>query len=223
MNHKSAHMQGKSARKQPKDQHEVLIRELKVREGTLKAVTLSAGAMSAGLIYRLVFNLRNIETLPPPILFSAIYSYFSGTTFSMPSPHALLPSRSSSSPFQIPTFDMSPPVLRMNVYWLTCLVFTGSAFFLAMFSKQIIRDRRKTLGALRSSTLSLSCTNEYFHTIAVSRTMDSIFRLFQVALVLHIVAHIDSMVISVNPNVFAPIVLCGLLYVFGFIGPTLLI
>lgn len=177
--------------------------------------------MSAGLVYRLVFNLRNIETLAPPILFSAIYSQLSGTTFSMPSPHAPLPSRSSSSPFQIPTFDMSPPVLRMNAYWLTCLVFTGSAFFLAMFSKQIVHDRRKELAALRKGSPGLRFTNEYFHTIALSRTMDSIFRLFQVALVLHIVAHVDSMVISVDMNVFAPIVLCGLLYVFGFIGPTL--
>ena len=41
MNHKSNHMQGMSARKQPKDKDEVLIHELKQRESSLKAILIS--------------------------------------------------------------------------------------------------------------------------------------------------------------------------------------
>lgn len=112
-------------------------------------------------------------------------------------------------------------IVRLNVYWFTCLVFSGSAFFLSMFGKQVIRDRRDRLVTLSKGTRGQRFTNESFHGYAVSGAMDSIFRLFQVALVLLLVAHIDAIVISVGPNIFAPIVIFGLFYVFGFIGPSL--
>jgi hypothetical protein len=179
--------------------------------------TSKAGAISASVVYRIVYNLRHVQTLPPPFLYSAIHSHFSGSTFSMPPP----PPLPSMLAFQAPTFDVSlPRVLRMNVYWFTCLVFSCSAFFLSMFGKRIIRERRYGL-ALRKGTRTHRLSSDYFHRFAVSKAMDSIFRLFQVALVVLLLAHVDTIVVSIDLNFFIPIIVCALLYVFGFIGPSL--
>jgi hypothetical protein len=54
----------------------------------------------------------------------------------------------------------------------------------------------------------------------LAAAIDAMYRLFQVALVLVLLAHIDAIVISVGVDILVPIVVFGLLYVFGVIGPA---
>jgi hypothetical protein len=109
----------------------------------------------------------------------------------------------------------------MNVYWVTSLVFSVSAVVLAMLGKHMIRESRDRLAIRRQlkpapihSPLDGSAQG-----LAMFAATDTMYRLFQVALVLVLVGHIDTLVISVGVTVFAPIVGYGVLYVFGFIGP----
>jgi hypothetical protein len=107
------------------------------------------------------------------------------------------------------------------VYWFTSLVFSVSAVTLAMLGKQVLRShrdrlqavlRRRPMGAMIPSVLS-------YEPPFLPTAIDAMYRLFQVALVLIFLAHVDAMVISVGVTVLAPIVVFGLLYVFGIIGP----
>jgi len=108
----------------------------------------------------------------------------------------------------------------MNVYWVTGLVFSISAVVLAMLGKHMIRDCRDRL-ALRRHIKGAPIRSLWDGTtqgLALFTATDTMYRLFQVALVLVLLGHIDALVISVGLTVFAPIVGCGVLYVFGFIG-----
>lgn len=109
----------------------------------------------------------------------------------------------------------------MNVYWVTSLVFSVSAVVLAMLGKHMIRECRDKL-ALRRHTKGppiRSLWDGSVQGLAMFAATDTMYRLFQVALILVLLGHIDTLVISVGISIFAPIVGCGVLYVFGFIGP----
>ena len=120
-----------------------------------------------------------------------------------------------------PTFEVySSRIVRMNVYWVTGLVFSVSAVVLAMLGKHMIRDCRDRL-ALRRHIKGPPIRSLWDGTaqgLAMFAATDTMYRLFQVALILVLLGHIDALVISVGITVFAPIVGCGVLYVFGFIG-----
>jgi hypothetical protein len=243
--------QGGNTRQRPKDQDEDLMQDLKLKEKSLNAVFISvralsssvatsssglttarsffskAGAISASIVYRIVYNIRNIQNVPQPFLFAAIHSHFSqGTTTSMAAaaPPAPLPSASPGPLDHFdppPTFDMcSSRIVRMNVYWVTGLVFSVSAVVLAMLGKHMIRDCRDRLALRRhiKATPIRSLWDGTAQGLAMFAATDTMYRLFQVALVLVLLGHIDALVISVGVTVFAPIVGCGVLYVFGFIG-----
>jgi hypothetical protein len=186
--------------------------------------------MTASIVYRIVCNIRNIKSVPQPFLYAAIHSYFSQwTTSSMATPPAPVPSASPSPLDQIgppPIFDdvYSSRIVRMNVYWITSLVFSASAVVLAMLGKHMIRDCRDRL-ALRRHVKGPSVRSFWDGSVqglAMFAATDTMYRLFQVALVLVLLGHIDALVISVGLTVFAPIVGCGMLYVFGFIGPPVM-
>lgn len=189
-----------------------------VVDDPLSFLCSQASAFSASVVYRILYNLWNISTVPHPFLYDEIHSYFSqGTTSSTQAP---LPSSPPYCP--PPSFDSSfSPVLRTNVYWFTSLVFSVSAVTLAMLGKQVLRShrdrlqavlRRRPMGAMIPSVLS-------YEPPFLPTAIDAMYRLFQVALVLIFLAHVDAMVISVGVTVLAPIVVFGLLYVFGIIGP----
>jgi len=220
--------QGGNTRQRPKDQDEALMQDLEQKEKSLNAVFLSAGAISASIVYRIVYNIRNIQSVPKPFLYAVIHSLFSqGTTSSMAAPQAPVPSASPSPLDQIhppppPIFDLcSSRIVRMNVYWVTSLVFSVSAIVLAMLGKHMIRDCKDRLALRRhiKGPPIRSLLDGSVQGLAMFATTDTMYRLFQVALVLVLLGHIDSLVISVGVTVFAPIVGCGVLYVFGFIGP----
>ena len=192
-----------------------------------------AGAISASIVYRIVYNIRNIQSVPQPFLYAAIHSHFSqGTTASMDMAAAAPPApvaSASPSPLDLidppPTFDLcSSRIVRMNVYWITGLVFSVSAVVLAMLGKHMIRDCRDKL-ALRRHIKGPPIRSLWDGTaqgLAMFAATDTMYRLFQVALILVLLGHIDALVISVGITVFAPIVVCGVLYVFGFIGPPVM-
>jgi hypothetical protein len=108
----------------------------------------------------------------------------------------------------------------MNAYWVTSLVFSVSAVILAMLGKHMVRDCRDRLALRRhlKAPPIRSLWDGSAHGLAMFAATDTMYRLFQVALVLVLLGHIDAVVISVGLTVFAPIVGCGVLYVFGFIG-----
>src|SRR5229473_6571427 len=106
-----------------------------------------AGAISASIVYRIMSNIRNIRSVPQPFLYAAIHSHFlQGIVSSMATPQAPVPSASPTPLDYInppPTFDESSSrVVRMNVYWVTSLVFSVSAVILAMLGKHMIRECR---------------------------------------------------------------------------------
>lgn len=194
-----------------------------VDDGTLFFCS-KAGAISASIVYRIVYNIRNIQSVPQPFLYAVIHSYFSqGTTSPMAAPAPVL-SASPSLFDQIdppPIFDVSSSrIVRMNVYWIASLVFGVSAVVLAMLGKHMVRECRDRL-ALRRHLKGPPIRRLWDGSVqglAMFATTDTMYRLFQVALVLVLLGHIDAVVISIGVTVFAPIVGCGVLYVFGFIG-----
>lgn len=109
----------------------------------------------------------------------------------------------------------------MNVYWVTSLVFSVSAVVLAMLGKHMIRECRDKLALRRhiKGPPIQSLWDGSVQGLAMFAATDTMYRLFQVALVLVLLGHIDTLVISVGISIFAPIVGFGVLYVFGFIGP----
>jgi hypothetical protein len=108
----------------------------------------------------------------------------------------------------------------MNVYWVTSLVFSVSAVVLAMLGKHMICDCRDRLALRRhlKAPPVRSLWDGSAQGLAMFAAADTMYRLFQVALVLVLMGNIDALVISIGITVFAPIVGCGVLYVFGFIG-----
>ena len=195
---------------------------------TARSFYSKAGAITASIVYRIVYNIRNIQSVPQPFLYAAIHSHFSQGTTSMAAAAPPAPSASPSPLDRIgppPTFDLcSSRIVRMNVYWVTGLVFSFSAVILAMLGKHMIRDCRDRL-ALRRHIKGPPIRNLLDGSVqglAMFAATDTMYRLFQVALILVLLGHIDSLVISVGVTVFAPIVGCGVLYVFGFIGPRVM-
>lgn len=246
-NHNRNRTQGANAHQPPKNQDEALMQDLKQREKSLNAVFISvrgspfvfsryepddgtpyhskAGAISASVVYRIVYNIRNVQSVPQPFLYAAIHSHFSQrTTSSMAAQPAPVPSASQSPLDHIdlpPIFDVcSSRIVRMNVYWITSLVFSVSAIVLAMLGKHMIRecrDRRALRRHLKDPPIR-SLWDGSVQGLAMFAATDTMYRLFQVALVLVLLGHIDALVISLGVTIFAPILGCGVLYVFGFIG-----
>jgi hypothetical protein len=124
-----------------------------------------------------------------------------------------------------PIFDMSSSrIVRLNVYWVTSLVFSISAVVLAMLGKHMVRDCKDSLALRRhlKPPPTRSLWDGSAQGLAMFAATDTMYRLFQVALILVLLGHIDALVISIGLTVFAPIVGCGVLYVFGFIGPSVM-
>ena len=169
-----------------------------------------------------MYNIRNIQSVPQPFLYAAIHSHF---TQGEAAPQSPVPSPSPSPLDQIDLPSMfdesSSRIVRMNVYWVTSLVFSVSAVVLAMLGKHMVRDYRDRLALRRhlKGQPIRSLWDGSVQGLAMFATTDTMYRLFQVALVLVLLGHIDALVISIGVNVLAPIVGFGVLYVFGFIGP----
>ena len=242
---------GGNARQRPKDQEEALMQDLEQKEKSLNAVFVSvrglfhrlwrrsltglttarsfpskAGAISASVVYRIVYNIRNIQSVPQPFLYAAIHSYFTeGTTAAPPAPVTSAPANPLDRIGPPPIFDVwSSRIVRLNVYWVTSLVFSVSAVVLAMLGKHMIRDCRDKLALRRhlKAPPLRSLWDGSAQGLAMFAATDTMYRLFQVALVLVLMGHIDALVISVGITIFAPIAVCGTLYVFGFIGPPVM-
>ena len=109
----------------------------------------------------------------------------------------------------------------MNAYWVTSLVFSVSAVVLAMLGKHMIRDCKDRLPLRRhlKGPPTRSLLDGSVEGLAMFAATDTMYRLFQVALVLVLLGHIDALVIAIGVTILVPIVGCGVLYVFGFIGP----
>jgi len=198
------------------------MQDLEQKEKSLNAVFVSAGAISASIVYRIMYNIRNIQSVPQPFLYAAIHSHF---TQGVAAPQVPVPSLSPSplDRIDIPaTFDESSSrIVRMNAYWVTSLVFSVSAVVLAMLGKHMVRDYKDRLALRRQAKGQpiRSLWDGSVQGLAMFAATDTMYRLFQVALVLVLLGHIDALVISVGVTVLAPIVCFGVLYVFGFIGP----
>jgi hypothetical protein len=103
------------------------------------------------------------------------------------------------------------------MYWATTLVFSSSAVTLAVLGKRMICDRRDRLLRFAPWIWSISDKLESDQEWVVSR---AVYRLYMVAMVLLFLAITDVLMLSVSLTVFSLIVICGLRYVFGAIGPA---
>lgn len=114
------------------------------------------------------------------------------------------------------------------MYWIATLVFTISTVTLAMLSRQ--RTREMKLGLIRQQvgdeaskgpamTAGVSL-DEIFQGFYMCLAIDTMYRLFQVALVVFLFGHVDAIVYPVGVVFLASIVGCGTLYIFRVIGPT---
>jgi hypothetical protein len=116
----------------------------------------------------------------------------------------------------------------MNMYWIATLVFTISTVFLAMLSRQRTRDVkvgliRQQLGdhATKSSAIATEVSlDECVQGVYMSLVIDTMYRLFQVALVLFLFGHVDAVVAPIGLTCLASIVACGTLYIFRVFVPT---
>ncbi|KAH9993101.1 hypothetical protein BJV77DRAFT_1000217 [Russula vinacea] len=207
-----------SPRPQSKKKDEVLIRELEQREKSLDAVLISAGAISASVVYRILYNIINFHSLQKPFLFSAVLLYFSQeTTSPTAAPQAPVPSVPPSLFYQTSAFDMLPfRILRLNMYWITSFVFSVTAIVLAMLGKHLLREHRDRL----VHRLPQTDVDKVIGRFSGGSVRDTMYRLFQVALILVLLGHIDAIVISAGLDVLIPTVVGGLLYTFGFIAPA---
>jgi hypothetical protein len=158
----------------------------------------------------------NFHTLPKPFLFAVMLSHFwQGMTSPTAAPQAPVPSLPPGLNFQTGSLDMSPlSILRSNMYWITSFMFSGNAIVLALLGKQMIRHRKESLPKGLSPV-----PPGLFHSFVAAAAADTMYRLFQVALVLVLLGHIDAIVVPAGLDVFVPTLVGGLLYTFGIISP----
>jgi hypothetical protein len=130
---------------------------------------------------------------------------------------AFEPSSSSSSSLR---------VIRMNMYWLTSLVFNISTVSLAMFARQRTRDvKLKLIRQLRFRYESKSdamedSLDESAESVFMAMGMDTMYRLFQVALIVFLLGHIDAIVKPIGVTFLTSVVICGMRYILRLIGPN---
>ncbi|KAI9507938.1 hypothetical protein F5148DRAFT_1149384 [Russula earlei] len=201
---------------------------LKRKENELNALFISATAISASILFCIVHNIRNLQAMQQPgcsqALYAAVRLYKSQIKSSSPTLAAQTPTPSILSSACSTLNSPLSHVIRMNMYWATGLVFSVSAVFLAMFAKQRVRDHRRALVLQRDahppeSTPTRNSSVDPVQAWSISVAMDSMYRLFQVALIVFLLGHFDAIVVPIGVTVFAPIVVCGMFYVFGVIGP----
>jgi len=173
-------------------------------------------------------NIRHLESTHQLVYFQGLYAavrvVMSQRASPMTIPQAPVPSM-LSQPY--PAFD--PPssslrVIRMNMYWLTSLVFNISTVFLAMFSRQRTRDvklgliRQLRLRNASKSDVMEASIDETAQSVFMAIGMDTMYRLFQVALIVFLLGHVDAIVKPIGVTFLASVVICGMLYIFRVIG-----
>jgi hypothetical protein len=125
-----------------------------------------------------------------------------------------------------PYFGSDPSrVIRMNMYWIATLVFTISTVSLAVLSRP--RAREVKLGLIRQqagghaskspATAAGVSPDESIQGFCMSMVIDTMYRLFQVALVMFLLGHIDAIVRPIGIVYLSSIVACGTLYIFRVI------
>ncbi len=184
----------------------------------MHAAMIKAGAICANLTWCIVRSVQNLQAARAAQkskhyldIYAAIFSHVPRTN-SLTSPRVAVP----------PVLHAPDPALALsgfgllwaNVYWITSFVFGLSAIFFAVLVKQMIRDHKVVLQRMQDSL------NGDAEAWFMSKEMDTIYRLFQVSLVVFLLGHVNSFLCPVGATIFIPTVICGLLYVFGTIGPT---
>jgi len=113
----------------------------------------------------------------------------------------------------------------MNMYWIATLVFTISTLSLAMLSRQRTREvkhgliRQHVGHASKSPAMAADVSlDESAQGLYMSLAIDTIYRLFQVALILFLLGHVDVIILPIGVVYLASIVACGTLYIFRVIG-----
>ena len=139
-------------------------------------------------------------------------------------PQAPVPSM-LSQPY--PAFELSSSLrfIRMNMYWMTSLVFNISTVSLATFARQRTRDVKLRLvrqlrlrNAPKNDTAVEVPFDERPQSVFMALGMDTMYRLFQVALIIFLLGHIDAIVKPLGVIFLASVIVCGMLYVFRVIG-----
>jgi hypothetical protein len=153
-------------------------------------------------------------------LYAAVRVVMSQRASPMTIPQAPVPSM-LGQPY--PAFD--PPssslrIIRMNMYWLTSLVFNISTVFLAMFARQRTRDVK--LGLIRQLRLRNASKSDAIE-VSIDETaqsvgVDTMYRLFRVALIIFLLGHIDAIVKPIGVTFLASVVICGMLYISRVFG-----
>lgn len=173
-------------------------------------------------------NIRHLEATHQLVyiqgLYAAVRAVMTQRSSPMTTPQALVPSMLSQA---YPAFEPPSPslrVIRMNMYWLTSLVFNISTVSLAMFAKQRTRDvkhgliRQLRLRNASSSDAMEGSIDESAQSVFMAIGMDTMYRLFQVALIVFLLGHIDAIVKPIGVPFLASVVICGMLYIFRVIG-----
>ncbi|KAH9967797.1 hypothetical protein BJV74DRAFT_868778 [Russula compacta] len=212
---------GNSSKSQrAEDHYEVLIKDLEGREQRMNSVLIAAGAISLSLIRWIMINFRylhaiqQVESYQPEWLYATVHSHVS-----QHKPHSVLG-------WQAPLPSISSiPFLALD---LSLLVFSLCAASFAILGKWRIHDHRRELvvqrygrgNPLNDSRILDPKWNEFmqgWYTYAIAEPM---YRAFQVALLIFLLGLLDVLVISLGVTVFAPILICGVLYTLGVIGRT---
>ena len=134
-------------------------------------------------------------------------------------PVAILP-----TPYADPVLSPSgSDLLRAVVYWIAGLNFCLTATFMAIFIKQRMQSYRVVLQS-HSQPREKAKAQEAFdrHALVWNVATDSMYRHFQVSLVIFIIGHVNFFFFPVSPIVFVPAVVYGIAYVFNVVGLTVL-
>ncbi|KAH9956098.1 hypothetical protein BC827DRAFT_1378765 [Russula dissimulans] len=224
-----------SSSQRAKPSGEFLIKYLKGEEKSMNTIIISAGAISLSIVYCIMNTMRNIQATQQngcsQGLYAALRLYKSQmTSFStmgpLETPATSSWSSSQASSCSIPD-SLSSRIVRMNMYWVTGLIFSISAVFLAIVGKQTIRDHRSTLEhqrdarapkRARAPNRDYSLAAGDLEAWSVFAATDAMYRLFQVSLVIFFLGHVDKLVTPIGVPAFAPVAIFGILYVLGVIG-----
>ena len=174
-------------------------------------------------------NIRHLEAAQKPVyyqrLYAAVWALTSQRTSSVATPQAPVPSM-LSHPYPVaPEPSPLSRVIRMNMFWIISLVFNISTVSLAMLARQRTRDLqlrliRQQFGHASKSTSTGDSFDEHVQGFYMSMAIDTMYRLFQVALVMFLLGHIDAIVHPISATFLSLVFVCGMLYIFRIIGPT---
>jgi Family of unknown function (DUF6535) len=177
-------------------------------------------------------NFRSLEATNQPVYYQKLYLAtlaFMSQTQRATFPPSMIPQAPAPSMLSQPyTGSDLSRVLRMNIYWITTLVFTISTVSLAILSR--LKAREEKLGLIRQqaggqaskspATAAGVSPDERIRGFCMSMVIDTMYRLFQVALVVFLLGHVDAIVRPIGVVYLSSIVACGTLYIFRIIGPT---